>query len=110
VTSSEVVKSGVNIPQSVFFTHEDTAFMLMTQNILGNITQYHFANILLVHNREHPEKRKYVANEGGRDLGARRKSNNWYPISSEMSKQNAYNLFNLNYKSYTWEDVWKTIE
>ena len=27
VISSEVIKSGVNIPKSVFFVHEDTAFM-----------------------------------------------------------------------------------
>ena len=35
VISSEVVKAGVNIPRSVFFIHEDTAFMYMTNKILG---------------------------------------------------------------------------
>ena len=34
VISSEVIKAGVTIPKSVFFVHEDTAFMLMTQKVL----------------------------------------------------------------------------
>ena len=63
VISSEVIKSGVNIPSSVFFVHEDTSFMLMTQKILGNIPQYIIKNILLVHNRNHPKKRMYIKGE-----------------------------------------------
>jgi hypothetical protein len=39
VISSEVIKAGVNIPKSVFFIHEDSAFMFMTNKILGNICQ-----------------------------------------------------------------------
>ena len=46
VISSEVIKSGVNIPSSTFFTHEDTAFMNMTNKVLGNIPQYVIKNIL----------------------------------------------------------------
>ena len=109
IISSEVIKSGVNIPKSVFFTHEDSAFMFMTNKILGNIPQYVIKNIYLVHNREHPNKRKYIAEEKGTTLGERRKSNNWYSIASEMSKYNAHNLFN-NLKFYTWENVWKKIK
>ena len=26
---------------------------------------------------------------------------------NKMSEQNCYNIFNPNYKSFTWEDVWK---
>ncbi len=110
VISSEVVKAGVNIPKSTFFTHEDTAFMLMTQKVLGFIPQYHFRNILLVHNREHPNKRNYVSDENGKTLGERRKSNNWYEVSAKMSEQNTYNLFNPNWKSKTWKDVWSQIK
>ena len=40
VISSEVIKAGVNIPSSVFFVHEDSAFMWMTNKVLGNIPQY----------------------------------------------------------------------
>jgi hypothetical protein len=39
--SSEVIKAGVNIPKSVFFVHEDSAFMYMTNKILGQyLTPY----------------------------------------------------------------------
>ena len=108
VISSEIIKSGVNIPKSVFFVHEDTAFMLMTQKVLGNIPQYIIKNILLVHNRNHPNKRMYI--EGERKDGTmnqKRRSNDWYVKANKMSEENCYNIFNPNYRSFTWEDVWK---
>ena len=108
VFSSEVVKSGVNIPKSVFFVHEDTSFMIMIQKVLGMIPQYVIKNILLVHNRNHPKKRMYI--EGERTDGTmneKRRSNDWYVKANEMSEKNCYNFLNPNYKSYTWEDVWK---
>lgn len=107
VISSEVIKSGVNIPKSVFFVHEDSALMYMTNKILGNIPQYIIKNILLVHNRVHPEKRNHIANETGDTMNAKRRSNEWYVKANKMCEQNYLNMFNPNYKSYTWEDVWK---
>ena len=110
VISSEVIKSGVNIPKSVFFVHEDTAFMLMIRQVLGDIPQYHIKNILLVHNRKHPKKRMFVTGEEGIDktnTGALRKAHAWYDKANKMCEQNCYNNFNANYKPYTWEDVWK---
>ena len=106
VISSEVIKAGVNIPKSVFFVHEDSAFMYMTNKVLGNIPQYIVKNILLVHNRNHPEKRKYVQGETGDTLNRLRRSNKWYVNANKMCEQNYLNMFNPNYKSYTWEDVW----
>ena len=110
VISSEVIRAGANIPKSVFFTHEDSAFMFMTNKILGNIPQYVIKNILLVHNRHHPNKRMYVASESGNNLKEQRLSNNWYNVASKMSEKNSYNLFNPNFKSYKWEDVWNNIK
>ena len=110
VISSEVIKSGVNIPPSVFFTHEDTAFMQVTNKVLGNIPQFVIKNVLLVHNRHHPNKRKYVLGESGANLKEQRLSNNWYNIASKMSEQNCYNLFNPQHKSFTWKDVWDNIK
>ena len=108
VISSELVKSGANIPKSVFFTHEDTGFMNFIQFLFGNnqIPFYIIKNILLVHNREHRRKRMYVQDEEGTTLGEKRKSNDWYKLASEYSKFNSYN-FNKQIKSYSWEDVWK---
>lgn len=109
VISSEVIKSGVNIPSSVFFVHEDTAFMLMTQKVLGNIPQYHFRNILVVHNRKHPKKRSFVEGEEDidkTDTGALRRAHSWYAKANKYCEQNAYNIFNPQHKAYTWKDVW----
>ena len=110
VISSEVIKAGVNIPKSVFFVHEDSAFMFMTNKVLGNIPQYVIKNILLVHNREHPNKRSYVKGEAGDSLGEKRNSNDWYTIANKMCEQNTYRLFDNSYKSFTWEDVWNNIK
>ena len=105
VISSEVIRSGVNIPKSVFFVHEDSAFMWMTNKVLGNIPQYVIKNILLVHNRNHPEKRNYIKDESGETMNQKRRSNEWYVKANKMCEQNYFNLFNPNYKSYTWKDV-----
>jgi len=110
VISSEVVRAGVNIPRSVFFVHEDTAFLMMTQKVLGQIPQYHFRNILIVHNRKHPNKRNYIKGEENIDktnVGALRKVHSWYQKANKMCEENCYNLFNPSYKGHTWEDVWK---
>jgi len=106
VISSEVIKAGVNIPKSVFFVHEDSAFMWMTNKVLGNIPQYTIKNILLVHNRNHPNKRMYVAGERkDGTMNEKRRSNEWYVKANKMCEENYRNLFNPKYKSYTWEDV-----
>lgn len=108
VISSEVIKAGVNIPRSVFFIHEDSAFMWMTNKVLGNIPQYVIKNILLVHNRKHPNKRMFIKGEEGidkTDPGAQRRTHDWYSKANKMCEQNYHNLFNPNYKSYKWEDV-----
>jgi len=108
VISSEVIKSGVNIPKSVFFVHEDSAFMWMTNKILGNIPQYIIKNILLVHNRNHPNKRMHIKGERkDGTMNEKRRSNDWYTKANKMCEQNYTNLFNPNYKSFTWKDVWK---
>ena len=107
VISSEVIRSGVNIPKSVFFVHEDSAFMYMTNKILGNIPQYVIKNILLVHNRNHPKKRNYIKGEIGDTMNKKRRSNEWYVKANKMCEQNYINLFNPNYKSWTWNDVYK---
>jgi len=110
VISSEVIKAGVNIPRSVFFIHEDTAFMMMTNKVLGNIPQYHFKNILVVHNRKHPDKRSNIKGEEGLDKtnpGAQRGSHNWYTPANKMCEENCYKLFDPSFKPHTWEDVFR---
>jgi hypothetical protein len=79
----------------------------MVNNKLGNVPQYHFRNILLVHNRNHPKKRMYVANETGDTMNQKRRSNDWYVKANKYSEENCYNMFNPNHKPKTWADVWK---
>jgi hypothetical protein len=110
VISSEVIKSGVNIPRSSFFIHEDTAFMMMTNKVLGDIPQYVIKNIFLVHNRKRLDKRKYIKGEGGNTVAEMRKSTDWYTLANKMCEQNYLNLFNPNYKSFTWDDVLKKLD
>ena len=106
VMSSDVIKSGVNIPRSVFFVHEDTAFLNnMVKMFNGSIPQYVIKNVLLVHNRNHPKKRMYV--EGEREDGTmneKRRSNDWYVKANKLCEHNAYNMFNQS-KVFTWGDV-----
>ena len=72
------------------------------------IPQYVVKNILLVHNRNHPKKRMYVVGEReDGTMNEKRRSNSWYVNANHMSEQNCYNIFNPNYKSFTWEDVWR---
>ena len=106
VISSEVIKAGVNIPRSVFFVHEDTAFQNSMIRLFGDsIPQYVIKNILLVHNRNHPDKRMYIKDERkDGTMNQKRRSNDWYEKANKMCEHNAYNLFNQS-KVYTWEDV-----
>ena len=110
VISSDVIKAGVNIPKSVFFIHEDTAFMLQLQKMFdGQIPEYVIKNVLLVHNRKHVNKRTYVVGEdkiNPGDIGKARLEHDWYKKASEMSQHNTYNMFNQS-KTFSWEDVFK---
>ena len=108
VISSEVVKAGVTIPRSIFFIHEDTAFMMMTNKVLGNIPQYHFKNILVVHNRKHPDKRTNIKGEENLDKtnpGAQRGAHDWYTPANKMCEENCYKIFDPSFKPHTWQDV-----
>ena len=40
-------------------------------------------------------------------MNEKRRSNDWYVKANKMCEQNYTNLFNPNYKPFTWEDVWK---
>jgi hypothetical protein len=110
VISSDAVKSGVNIPRGTFFI-DDTALGHMAQKVLPDIPQYHFRNILIVHNRKHPKKRSWILGENDVNyIDDKRKSTDWYTIANEFCKINDANIFNPNFKFYTWDDVWEKIK
>ena len=106
VISSDVVKSGVNIPRSILLVHEDTAF----QNSLikffnGNVPQFIIKNVYLAHNRRHPKKRLYVKGESIiSDISQRRASNDWYKRVWQFDHDQAHNLWSM-IPMMTWQDV-----
>ena len=110
VISSEAVKAGVNIPKGTFFI-DDTALQNIARKLLPEMPQYHFKNILIVHNRKHPNKRcKYIEGEQNIDyIDDKRKSTNWYNIANEYSKINDARMFDPGHKFFTWNDVFSKI-
>lgn len=116
VISSEIILQGMNIPENIFFVHEDTAFMNIinrqTQMNTPTIPQFVFKNVLLVHNRKHPLKRIGIMDEESipdSDVGAKRKTHAWYPIANRMCWDNVNNIGNISWNSYSWKDVFESI-
>jgi len=105
VMSSEIIRSGINIPKSVLLVHEDTAFMYMLKNLLIDIPQYTIKNILLVHNRKHPKKRMYVLGED-KNINAteKRESHEWYSKVWLLDQIHSVS-FDLQWRTYNWKDV-----
>lgn len=110
VIKSELIKSGVNIPQSLLCSGEDTSFADMAKLLLGDqFVQFVIKNILRVHNRRHPKKRLYISNENNPRGFCGNAKGDWWPILENMSKQN---LNSLRYQApvYTMQDVFNKIK
>ena len=111
VIKSDLIKSGVNIPQSLLCSGEDTSFADMAKLLLGDqFVQFIVKNILRVHNRRHPKKRLYILNENNpRGFCGKNDKGDWWQILQTMSKQN---LSSLRTQSiiYTMKDVFKKIK
>lgn len=93
--SSDLLKSGVNIPKSLIHNSEDVSIGKIAKKLLGDeFVQYNISNILHVHNRRHPKKRTGVLNENNpngkctvQDKGE------WWKVLEDSSKFNYNNLF-----------------
>jgi len=106
IISSNLLKTGANIPPGFFgLAAEDTAFMYSCLRILGdNYRQFVIKNILKVHNRVHPHKRKYV--KGNTDVEFNpREGNKKYETLRDLNNENLNRIFTnnkiLSYKD--WE-------
>lgn len=96
IISSELIRSGVNIPRSLILCGEDTAFCDMAKIIMrSNFRQYNFNNILRVHNRRHPRKRSYILNEDNPNGFCDDRKGSWWKSLEAFSK---YNLENLRFQ------------
>jgi len=109
VISSELIKSGVNIPHAIIHCGEDESFLRMAKTVLGNeFVQYNVKNILRVHNRRHPRKRMYIKGENNPMGFCGSKKGDWWDILEKNSKFNLDKL-RKNVKFVKKEDVLKQI-
>jgi len=110
VIKSDLIKSGVNIPQSLLCSGEDTSFAEMSKLIMGDqFIQFIVKNILRVHNRRHPKKRLYILNENNPRGFCGNEKGDWWQILQIMSKQNLASIRHQA-KTYTMNDVLQKIK
>lgn len=110
IISSELIRSGVNIPRSLIHCGEDESFIQMAKIIMGSgFRQYNFNNILRVHNRRHPNKRNYILNEDNKFGFCDDRKGKWWKILEDSSK---YNLGTVRQqkKSIQLDDVMNQIK
>jgi len=94
VLSSDLLKNGVNVPRCILgHAVDDTSMMWSCSQIMGDTyIQFIVKNILKVHNRNHPNKRRYCLQMEGDRLCTQEKGPNqrgsWY--------DNLKNLANIN--------------
>lgn len=92
--SSDLIKSGINIPHSLLLAGEDTAMGKVAKKVLGDqFVQYCFKNILHVHNRRHPNKRSFILGENNPNGFCDDRKGEWWKILEDSSKQNLNNIF-----------------
>jgi hypothetical protein len=110
VIKSDLIKSGVNIPQSLLCSGEDTSFADMAKLLLGDrFVQFVVKNILRVHNRRHPQKRLYILDENNPRGFCGDSKGNWWNILEMFSKHNL-NTLTHHAKTYTMQDVFNKIK
>jgi len=103
VISSDLIKSGVNIPLCLIY-NDDEGLSIMAKKLMGdNFIQFICKNILHVHARRHTQKRLYVKNENNPHSFAPQK-NNIFKRFKEMSQSNIANLIQNKNKFYEYKD------
>ena len=106
VISSDLVKSGVNIPHGCLMVGEDTGFMESCRlHMKENYIQFVVKDLLLVHNRNHPKKRMYVKDENQKlETHYKRGQKDWYKLLRDMSNENLRRLYDGKTRFLTYED------
>jgi len=103
--STELIRAGVNIPLAMFHCGEDTSMMEIAKKIMGDqLVQFHFKDVLRVHNRRHPKKRTGIKNENNPNGFCDIRKGEWWDLLEKSSK---YNLSTLHtqQRSIKVEDV-----
>ena len=109
VISSDLIKSGVNIPLCLLY-NDDEGLSIMCEKLLGqNFIQFICKNILHIHARRHPNKRMYVEGEDNPYSFINQKNSNFQKLLN-LSKQNIQNLITGKNKFYEYNDLKKVLE
>lgn len=111
VISSDLIKSGVNIPHSLLCSGEDSSLGVIAKQLLGDqFIQIVVKNILKVHARRHPRKRMYVLNEQNPRGFCGKEKGVWWKVLQDCSKSNLSTLLNSQNKFYTFDDVFEKLK
>ena len=121
ILTSDLIKNGVNVPHCIIgHAVDDTSIMESCRQIMGkNYMQYIFKNVLKVHNRDHPDKRKYIKGESAvtkddllndhqNDPQVRRGKQDWYHKLKGMCHENinTFGPFQNKFRTYDEFDKW----
>jgi|TARA_A100000172_G_scaffold31037_1_gene18481 hypothetical protein len=95
VISSDLLRTGANIPPAVYMNGDDSSFLESCRLHMGEqYKQFVVKNILKVHNRNHPKKRHYVKGEDqSKNTHFKRATKNWYKEFNNVSKGNLNKLY-----------------
>jgi len=108
VISSDLIKSGVNIPPCMLY-NDDHGLSIMAEKLCGqNFIQFICKNLLHVHARRHPEKRLYVKDENNPNSFEDKKTDN-FSILKGLSDENIKSFFNGGNKFYEYNDLEREI-
>jgi|TARA_R100000234_G_scaffold12058_1_gene6694 hypothetical protein len=106
VISSDLIKSGVNIPLCLIY-NDDEGLAVMAQKLCGdNFIQFICKNLLKVHARRHVNKRLYVLDEDNPNSFDDRKPSSFVKFK-QMSQTNISNLIQGKNKFYEYDDFEK---
>jgi hypothetical protein len=109
VLSSDLIKHGVNIPPCMIY-NDDEGLSIMSHKLLGqNYLQFICQNVLHVHARRHPNKRKYVKSETNPHSFLDKKNNDFKKFL-RMSKENINVLATGNGKYKEYNDLKNELE
>ena len=109
VFSSDLIKSGVNIPPCMLY-NDDEGLSIMSKKMLGqNYLQFVCQNILHVHARRHPQKRVYVKDENNPYSFIGDKNDNFQKFL-KMSKENIQTLVTGKGKFKEYNDLKNELE
>jgi len=102
--SSDLIKSGVNIPLAMLYNDDEGFAISYTQLHKGNVKQFICKNLLKVHARRHPNKRMYVKDEDN-EFSFGDKKGNGFQTFKKLSQENIQKLHGGTGKFHEYKDL-----